>query len=122
MPAPYDLDLRQKAVAAVERGERKCDVSRLLGISRNTLDLWLKRKAETGSLEPNTDFLRGTRPTIEDLVKFRAFVEEHGELTQEEMRKLWPTPVSASAFSRALRKIEFTRKKRLISTESATKS
>ena len=52
MPAPYSDDLRQKAIAAVERGERKIDVSRMLKISRNTLDLWLKRKNKQGSVKP----------------------------------------------------------------------
>lgn len=32
MPAPYSKDLRQKVIAAVERGERKSDVSRMLNI------------------------------------------------------------------------------------------
>ena len=36
-------DLRQKAIA-VERGEGKTKVSRLLNISRNTLDLWLSKR------------------------------------------------------------------------------
>jgi transposase len=49
MPAPYSEDLRQKVIAAVARGERKTDVSRMFNISRNTLDLWLARQAETGS-------------------------------------------------------------------------
>ena len=120
MPAPYDLDLREKAIAAVERGERKSDVARLFDISRNSLDLWLKRKAETGSPAAKTDYPRGTRPTIEDLDEFRAFVEENGHLTQKEMVKRWPQPVSASAFARALRKIEFTRKKRLTAIDKET--
>lgn len=50
MPAPYSDDLRQKAIAAVKRGERKTDVSRLFNISHNTLDLWLKREAKEGYL------------------------------------------------------------------------
>ena len=48
MAAPYSEDMRRKAIAAVKRGERKTDVSQMFGISRNTLDLWLKREAETG--------------------------------------------------------------------------
>ncbi|MDY6939079.1 MAG: helix-turn-helix domain-containing protein, partial [Cyanobacteriota bacterium] len=44
MPAPYSDDFRQKAIAAVKRGERKIEICRLLKISRNTLDLWLKRE------------------------------------------------------------------------------
>jgi len=43
MPTPYSYDMRQKAIAAVKRGERKTKVAQMFGISRNTLDLWLKR-------------------------------------------------------------------------------
>ncbi|MEO1623090.1 MAG: IS630 transposase-related protein, partial [Cyanobacteria bacterium J06632_3] len=50
MPAAYSLDLCQKAVTAIDRGEKKSHISRTLNISRNTLDLWLKRREETGSL------------------------------------------------------------------------
>ena len=37
MPAPYSLDLHQKALAALEAGHSKAAVSRLMGISRNQL-------------------------------------------------------------------------------------
>lgn len=33
MPAPYSLDLRQKALAAVDRGEKKSHVSRFFKIN-----------------------------------------------------------------------------------------
>lgn len=56
MPAPDSDDLRQKALAAVKRGERKTDVSRMLHISRNTLDLWLKREQETGDCLAITNY------------------------------------------------------------------
>lgn len=51
MPAPYSEDLRQKVFAAVKRGKCKTDMSRMLNISRNTLDLWLKREAQTGNCQ-----------------------------------------------------------------------
>ncbi|GCL60918.1 transposase, putative [Microcystis aeruginosa NIES-3807] len=56
MAAPYSDDLRQKAVSAVERGEKKSHVCRTLNISRNTLDLWLKRKKQTGTVASNSHF------------------------------------------------------------------
>lgn len=48
MPAPYSYHFRQKAIDAYKRGERKTDICRWLKISRNTLDLWLKREKQTG--------------------------------------------------------------------------
>ena len=51
MPAPYSYDLRTKVIDAVKRGEPKSKVSRMFNISRNTLDLWLKREQETGTIK-----------------------------------------------------------------------
>ncbi|MBM0743602.1 helix-turn-helix domain-containing protein [Phormidium sp. CLA17] len=55
-PVPYSEDLRQKAIAAVERGARKSEVSRMLNISRNTLDLWPKRQEQTGTCQAITHY------------------------------------------------------------------
>ena len=57
--SPESDDLRQKASKAVERGERKTDVSRMLNISRNTLDLWLKRKEQEGNCQAITHYSAG---------------------------------------------------------------
>lgn len=49
MPKPYSYDLRQKVIQAIELdGLKKSEASLLFNISRNTIDLWLKRQAETG--------------------------------------------------------------------------
>lgn len=113
MPAAYSLDLRQKAIAAIDRGEKKSHVSKTLKISRNTLDLWLKRREETGSLAPKTPVQKGPAPKIKDLVAFKQFAIEHGRLTAQRMAKLWPEAVSDVTLGKALKKIEFTRKKDL---------
>ncbi len=52
MPAPYRYDLRKKAIEAVRRGQRKTDVCRFLTLSRNYLDLWLKRAEKTEYIRP----------------------------------------------------------------------
>jgi transposase len=113
MASPYSLDLRLKAVDAVDQGKPKCEVCRMFGISRNTLDLWLKRREATGSLAANTDYHHGPQPKIDDLEEFRTFAEQYGHLTQKEMAKLWPTPVSATTIGLALKRINFSRKKNL---------
>ncbi|MEO1622356.1 MAG: IS630 transposase-related protein [Cyanobacteria bacterium J06632_3] len=113
MPAAYSLDLRQKAVAAIDRGEKKSHVSQTLNISRNTLDLWLKRREETGSLAPQTPVKKGPNPKINDLDAFQQFATEHGRLTARRMAELWPEPVSDVTLGKALKKIGFTRKKDL---------
>ncbi|MGK7924018.1 MAG: helix-turn-helix domain-containing protein, partial [Spirulina sp.] len=44
MPTAYSYDFRKKAIETYKRGERKIEICRLLNISRNTLDLWLKKE------------------------------------------------------------------------------
>ena len=66
MPAPYSEDLRQKAIAAIEQWKGKSDVSRMLNISRNTLDLWLKRKEQTGNCQGITHYQQENRHKITD--------------------------------------------------------
>lgn len=112
MPAPYSEDLRQKAIAAVERGERKSDVSRMLNISRNTLDLWLKRKEQTGNCQAITHYQQGNRHKIRDWQRFGEFAGQHGGKTQGQMALLWGDNVSQQNISNALRKLGLSRKKR----------
>jgi len=116
MPAPYSYDLRQKALEAVKRGERKVDVSEMFNISRNTLDLWLKREAETGDCEAFRDYRPSGKAKITDWDRFRSFVQTHGGKTQAQMAKLWGDNVTQQNISDALRKIGISRKKKHMAT------
>lgn len=117
MPAAYTNELRQKAVAAVHRGERQQDVCRMFHIGRNTLYLWLKRETETGDCQAKTGYQKGYGNIITDLEAFQLFVQQHPDKTQTEMAQLWPEEVSQRTISRTLKKIGFTRKKRPMATE-----
>lgn len=118
MPSPYSDDLRQKVLDAIDSGYRKSHISRLFNLSRNTIDLWLKRREETGSLSAICDYQRGPQGKIADLEQFRAFATEHGHLTQKGMAAQWHEPISDYAISKALRRIGFTRKKRVMGIKS----
>jgi transposase len=120
MPAPYSDDLRTKAIAAVERGERKTDVSRMLNISRNTLDLWLKRQQHQGNCRAIRHYQQGCRHKITDWQRFSEFVQQHGGKTQGQMAALWGEGVTQQNISDALRKIGVSRKKRLTAIENET--
>lgn len=121
MPSPYSDDLRQKVLAAVDNGYRKSHVGRLFNISRNTIDLWLKRREATGSVSATRDYRRGPQGKLADLEQFRAFATEHGHLTQKGMAAQWREPISDHAISKALKRIGFTRKKRAMAIKSAIK-
>lgn len=110
MPAPYSDDLRQKAIAAVKRGELKTDVSRLFNISRNTLDLWLKREAEEGHCRPIDGHRPSSRQKIKDWQRFGAFIQKHGGKTQAQLAKIWGDNVTQQNISDALQKLGVSRK------------
>ena len=121
MPAAYSDDLREKAIAAVDRGDKKSHVSRAFSISRNTLDLWLKRREVTGSVAPIRHYYRGPEPKINDIEVFRAVAQAHGLLTQQQMAERWPEAITNRTIGKALKRIGFTRKKRPMATENATR-
>lgn len=122
MPAPYSHDLRQKAIEAVKRGERKVTVCKLFNISRNTLDLWLKREVEIGHYRAVTGYQQGNRHKIIDWERFGEFAKQHGDKTQSQMAKLWGDNVTQQNISNALEKIGLSRKKRRMVTENAMNS
>ena len=122
MPKPYSYDLRQKVIQAIKLdGLKKSEASLLFNISRNTIDLWLKRLSETGDFQAMPNQPPGNDHKITDWEKFREFAQAHGDKTQVEMAKLWEGQISDRTISRALKKIGFTRKKRPMVTVNEMK-
>jgi transposase len=117
MAKPYSNDFRQKVIAAIEMdGRKKGEVSEIFNISRNTLDLWLKRKEQTGTVLSKSTKPLNSRNKISDWEKFTTFVQENNSKTQSQMAELWAGEISSRTISRALAKIGFTRKKRVMDT------
>lgn len=113
MPAPYSYDLRLKATDAVKRGERKSDVCRLFKISRNTLDLWIQKAEKTGDVRPSIPRKKGATPKIKDEEKFREFVKENQDKTQEQLAEIWGDNVTQQNVSYTCQKLGITRKKNI---------
>ena len=89
MPASYSYDLRTKVINALDDGMSKTQVSRIFKISRNTIDLWLKKREQTGDYRAEVGYQKGYNAKIADLEKFREFAKNHGSLTQKEMAEKW---------------------------------
>lgn len=122
MPAPYSNDLRAKVMAAIDRGEKKSHVSRMFNISRDTIDRWLNRRKATGSVKAAQGYQRGHSHRIKDWEEFHAFAQQYGDKTQAEMAQLWLGEMSERTMSRALARIGWTRKKKLMVTENEMKT
>ena len=113
MAKPYSDDFRQKVMQAIELdGLKKSEASQLFNISRNTINLWFQRQAQTGDVKPKLRQASQQQSKITDWEKFRAFVKAHSDKTQAEMAQLWEVQISQRTISRALQKIGYTRKKK----------
>ena len=122
MANPYSYDLRQKVIQALELdGMKKSEAAQVFQISRNTIDLWLKRRTETGDYQAKPKQPPGNGHKITDWEKFCKFATIHGDKTQAQMAELWEGEISSRTISRGLSKIGFTRKKKPMVTKNAMK-
>jgi Transposase. len=83
-------------------GLKISEASVLLGISRDTIRLWLKRERETRDFQALPNKPPGNGHKITDWEKFTNFVEVKVDKTQVEMAQLWPEEISDRTISRAL--------------------
>jgi transposase len=49
---PYSKDLRIRVLAAVDSGTPRKEVAKIFSVSMPTIKRWLKRRRETGEVEP----------------------------------------------------------------------
>lgn len=98
---------------------KKSEASRVFASSRNTIDLWLKRREQSQDVKAKEGNQRGNRHRLTDWDKFEEFVPVHAGKTQVEMAQLWDGDISQRTMSRALQKLGWTRKKRHTATLNA---
>jgi transposase len=101
----------------------KWQAHKTFGIRRSTIDQWLKLRAETGEVTATTHYRRGPVPALEDGLELRAFIEAHRSNTLEQLSDAWLQKkgqrLSGVTFSNTLRRLGYSRKKRVISTANA---
>ncbi len=123
----YSKDLRLKVLDAVARGIPRREVVRIFGVSLATIERYLKRQRETGEIAPRPS--PGRTPSIGATLEQRralwAQLEAHDDATLERHCELWEEKhrvrVSISTMSRAIRKLGWTRKKRVWVPPNETK-
>ena len=113
MPVPYSYDLRKKVIDAIDKGMSKTEASQIFQISRNTINLWFKKREQTGDYKAEVGYQKGYSPKISDLEKFEQFAWANGSLTQKEMAEKWTDKISDRTIGKALKKLNYTRKKNL---------
>jgi transposase len=124
----YSKDLRVRAVAAVERGIPRREVTQTFSVSLTSLKRWLRMKREGKDLSPGVSTGRRRR-ILATLAQKKALwkqLQENDDATLEHHCELWEehtgTRVSISTMSRAIReKLGWSYKKRHWVPPNATK-
>ena len=123
MAKGYSVDLRECVLQSLDEGMSKMTAHRTFHISRSSIDHWLALRAQTGGVSPRVS--RAGRPSSLRGAAFEEFARRHSHATLDEMVQAWQHETSVSltdmSFSRALRALGWTRKKRVGATKSATK-
>ena len=123
MGRAYSEDLRLRVLSSLDKGMSKMRAHRTFRLSRSTMDDWLALRERTGSVQANTTYHRGKAPCVSDEV-FHAFAQAHRGCTLKQMAMAWQEQrgdlKSEKFFSRSLKRIGWTRKKRVFSTASVT--
>lgn len=121
----YSLDLRERVVRAVERGTSKVATARTFSVSLATVKNYVRQLHDTGSLAPR--FSPG-RPAEIAPAEHAALVDQlraTPDATLHELCQTWEqthgAQVSISAMWRTIKRVGWTRKKRLWVPASATK-
>ncbi len=112
----YSLDLREAALAAVDRGVPRAEVAASCGIAPATLTRWLRRRRQTGALLPYPIPGRPARLDAGLDAGLEAQLRAAPDATIAEHCAAWTTAggvrVSPTTLRRAIARLGWTRKKR----------
>ena len=108
---PYSMDLREKVLAAVDRGESCASVARRFELSERTVREYRYRR-DRGRLEPEKPGPQGPiRLNEADLEKLRELVAADPGLTLQQLAGHMHVSVVESTIHRALKKLGISFKK-----------
>lgn len=113
----YSLDLRQRVLAAVGRGMARKQVAQTFGVSGGTIKRLLTKQQSAANLAPQSP--PGRRATIspDQYGALHAQLDAHPDATLAQHAALWNaahgTTLSQWTLGRAMRRLNWTRKKSL---------
>ena len=103
---PYSKDLRLRMLKAVDTGTPREDVARTFSVSMPTIKRWLKRRKETGDVEPEPIPGRPSRKGAMLREWLPKHLQANDDLTLEEHRQAFEEHfgqrVSTSTVGRAI--------------------
>jgi transposase len=103
---PYSKDLRLRVLSAVDAGTLRKEVAKTFSVSMPTIKRWLKRRRETGDVEPEPIPGRPSRKGAMLKEWLPKHLEANDDLTLEEHREAFGEhfgeEVSTSTIGRAI--------------------
>jgi transposase len=112
----YSVDLRQRVLAALERGMARSEAITTFQVSEGSIKRWLKLQREHFTLEPGKPSGRPATLKPSDDAVLRRLVEAAPDATFPEYTEQWnelhDKPISHWTLGRAIRRLGLTRKKR----------
>ena len=103
---PYSKDLRLRVLSAVDAGTPMEEVAKTFSVSMPTIKRWLKRRRETGDVEPRVIPGRPARKGVMLQEWLPKHLEANDDLTLEEHREAFGEhfgqEVSTSTIGRAI--------------------
>ncbi len=123
---PYSIDLRERIVAAVERGMARRDVVATFGVSLGTVKRLLARRRTTTDLGAQSPPGRRRSIGAAQQADLENQLEAHPDATLDAHARMWnaahDTTLSARTLGRAIVRLGWTRKKRRWWPPKATSS
>lgn len=114
----FSLDLRTRVVASIDNGMHINEAVKFFNVSRRTIYEWLELRRKTGSLQAKTGYQKGRSSKIQNWNQFIDFAYTNQQYSSPQLIIKWEEltgiKVSESVMLRALKKIGFTSKKKLL--------
>jgi transposase len=106
---PYSKDLRLRVLSAVDAGTPREQVAKTFSVSMPTIKRWLKRRRETGDVQPRAILGRPPRKGVILKEWLPKHLEANDDLTLEEHREAFEEEfgeaVSTSTIGRAIARL-----------------
>ena len=123
----YSLDLRERVLAAVDRGLSRTEAAKLFAVARATITDWVTLRRETGSLAGQQPPGRPRTIGLADHEALRAQLTAQPDATLEAHVAHWTAQhpsqsLSVATMSRAIQRLDWTRKKSRSAPASKTPS
>ena len=114
---PYSIDLRVRVLDALDAGMSRPEALRIFQVSLGSIKRWLCLRRTTGDLTPKRPSGRAPSITPDLYAQLRAQLATAPDASRADHATQWNadhgTSLSASTIGRAIRRLDWSRKKRL---------